>query len=125
MRKINFRQLWNCCWDSETHVIEFDGGELHAVCKSCAYSFASVAGQRGNIESGRVTVLADSEKIAEDRIIMSDAGEGRVTGFTTGPGLDDYITRTGIVVEWSAESGGGVQKYEWAEIFEHGFTFKN
>lgn len=36
---IQFRKLWNCCWGNEAAVIVFDGGERHAVCKSCANSY--------------------------------------------------------------------------------------
>ncbi len=36
IRYVKFRQLWDCCWERETHVIMFDNGSLHAVCGGCA-----------------------------------------------------------------------------------------
>jgi hypothetical protein len=46
---IKFRQLWNCCWNSETHVITMfdDNGHeaYHAVCKSCAAAYRRQNGE--------------------------------------------------------------------------------
>lgn len=37
---VKFRQLWNCCYGRETHVITFDNGAEHAVCTRCANAYS-------------------------------------------------------------------------------------
>lgn len=119
---IKFRQLWNCCWGKETHVITFDCGSRHAVCTRCANEYT-----RQNGPAWAADELADEDRVSEERAVICAANEGWVLDITPNDS-EDGIDRSGILVQWSlgdSQTGdAGPCHYTWAQVQRKGFKFR-
>lgn len=115
---IKFRQLWNCCWGHETHVITFDNGSRHAVCTRCASEYTRLNGAEWAADE-----LPQDQRIAEDSTVTSDQlGTGTVLDITPNDS-GDGVDYSGIWVRWDSESGETNLHYTWQQIAENKFTF--
>jgi hypothetical protein len=99
---IKFRQLWNCCWNSETHVITMfdDNGHeaYHAVCKSCAAAYRRQNGEhlvreilkeevdQFEAEPRRVGDLCYNGYWLEYYLVLDRSDSGEITVFWLGNG---------------------------------------